>query len=69
MNDLIAQVAEKAGVTPDQARTAVDAVLRFLKDKLPAPAAGQLDALLADADGGRSMGDAIKHLRANLGGS
>ena len=69
MNDLIEQVAQKAGISPEQARTAVEAVLQFVKDRLPS-AAGPLDGLLGnDAGHGRSMGDAIKHLRAGMGGS
>ena len=47
----------------------MDAVLQFVKDRVPA-AAGQLDGVLGNDSGhGRSMGDAIKHLRAAMGGS
>jgi hypothetical protein len=70
MNPLIDLVAQKAGISPDQATVAVDTVLVYLKERLPAPFAGQLDELLATPSGeGRSLGDAIKHLRAAMGGS
>ena len=43
MEELIKQVSQKTGISEDQARTAVSTVINFLKDKLPAPIAGQLD--------------------------
>jgi hypothetical protein len=69
VNHLIDLVAQKAGVTSDQAKVAVDTVVAYLKDKLPGPVAGQLDGVLGGNTEGRSMGDAIKHLRAAMGGS
>jgi len=47
MDELINMVAQKTGLAPDQARTAVDTVLGFLKNRLPAPMASQLDAALS----------------------
>jgi hypothetical protein len=70
MNDLIDLVAQKAGISPDQARAAVDTVAAYLKDNLPGPLAVQLDTVLGGGSAeGRSIGDAIKHLRAGMGGS
>ena len=46
MDELINQVASKAGISTDQAKAAVTTVLDFVKTKLPAPVASQLDALL-----------------------
>ncbi len=46
MDELIKMVTAKAGINADQAQKAIDTVLGFLKDKLPAPMAGQIDALL-----------------------
>jgi hypothetical protein len=51
MDELIKQVTERTGISESQARTAVDTVLSFLKDRLPAPIAGQLDGLLTGASG------------------
>jgi len=46
MDELIKQVVEKAGISEDVAQTAINTVLSFLKDKLPAPIAGQLDGII-----------------------
>lgn len=46
MDELVKMVSEKTGLPEDQARKAAEAVLEFLKEKLPAPLAGQLDNLL-----------------------
>jgi uncharacterized protein (DUF2267 family) len=47
MDELIKQVSQKANISPDQAKSAVDTVLTFLKDKLPAPVADQVKAALS----------------------
>jgi hypothetical protein len=47
MDELVKLVSEKTGISAEQARTAVTTVLGFLKDRLPAPIAGQLDGLLS----------------------
>lgn len=46
MDELIKLVASKVGISEAQATEAVETVLGFLKDKLPAPVAGQIDAVL-----------------------
>ena len=58
MEQLIATVAEKAGIDQEQARTAVTTVMGFLKQKLPAGLAGQLDKLASSegGEGGGTMG-------------
>jgi hypothetical protein len=43
MEELVKQVAQRTGISEDHARTAVTTVLGFLKDKLPAPIASQID--------------------------
>jgi uncharacterized protein (DUF2267 family) len=63
MEQLVTIVAEKVGITEDQARTAVETVLGFLKTRLPAPVAQQIDGLLA----GDSSAD-VSGLAAGLGG-
>jgi uncharacterized protein (DUF2267 family) len=47
MDELIKQVTQKANISPDQAKQAVDTVLDFLKDKLPAPVVDQIKAALS----------------------
>lgn len=61
MDELIELVAQKTGISEEQARSAVETVLGFLKDKLPAPIAGQIESLLGE--GGSSGG-----LAQGLGG-
>ncbi len=46
MDELIKQVAQKVGISEDQARQAVTQVVAFLKQKLPAPIASQIDSVL-----------------------
>lgn len=52
MDELIKQVTKKAGISEDQAKKAVDAVLGFLKTKLPKPVAAQIEAILKGDAGG-----------------
>jgi uncharacterized protein (DUF2267 family) len=52
MDELIKMVSSKAGITEAQAKEAVETVLGFLKDKLPPPVAGQVDAVLKGDLGG-----------------
>ena len=46
MDELVKMVADKVGISEAQAKQAVEMVMEFLKDKLPEPIAGQLDAVL-----------------------
>lgn len=60
-------VAEKAGINEAQAQAAVKAVADFLKEKLPAPIAGQVDmALASDASGVANAAESL--LKSGLGG-
>ena len=54
MDELVKQVAQRTGISEDNARTAVTTVLGFLKDKLPAPIASQIDNVVGG--GGESGG-------------
>jgi uncharacterized protein (DUF2267 family) len=62
MDELIQLVAKKTGISEAQAKQAVETVLGFLKDKLPAPVAGQIEAALKGDMSG--LGD----LAGSLGG-
>lgn len=59
MDELIKLVADKTGIPADTAKTAVTTVIGFLKDKLPAPLASQLDGLTGSSsgDGNKEGGD------------
>ena len=49
MEEVVKLVIQKAGISENQARQAIETVLGFLKQKLPAPIAGQIDSLLSDS--------------------
>jgi len=69
MDDLIKQVTERTGISESQARTAVETVMGFLRDRLPAPIAGQLDTVLGGAGGALgSVADAAGDVLGGLGG-
>ena len=46
MDELVNMVAKKTGLSPEMSKTVVTMVLDFVKKKLPAPVAGQIDAVL-----------------------
>lgn len=47
MDELVKLVVQKTGISEDQARQAVTVVINFLKERLPAPIASQVDGLLS----------------------
>jgi len=57
MKELIDQVVAKVGISPEQAKGSVSAVLEFLKGKLPGPIASQLDKFVGDDDDEGGEGD------------
>ncbi len=64
MEELVKLVAQKAGIPEAAARSAVTTVLGFLKEKLPAPVAAQIDALLS---GGKASPDLLGGLGGLMG--
>jgi nucleoid DNA-binding protein len=56
MDELIKMVSGKAGNSEDQARTAVNETVNFLKQKLPAPVASQIDAVMSGNLGNLASG-------------
>jgi len=65
MDELIKRVSEKTGISEDQARSAVTTVLGFLKEKLPAPIAGQIDNVIG---GGSGVAGTAGDMAAKVGG-
>jgi uncharacterized protein (DUF2267 family) len=63
MDELVKEVSKKVGISEKQAQQAVETVMDFLKDKLPAPIASQLESVLS----GGEMPD-IEDLGKKLGG-
>jgi hypothetical protein len=70
MEQLINMVKEKAGISEAQAKQAVETVVNFVKDKLPAGMQGQVDSFLAGkaGSGSSSMGDMAGGLKDKMGG-
>jgi predicted DNA-binding protein (UPF0251 family) len=58
MNELIQRLIDKTGLSQEQAASAMQIVLGFVKEKLPAPVAMQVESILTGgADGGTALGD------------
>ncbi len=66
MDELIKKVSERTGLGEDKARTAVDTVVGFLKDKLPGPIGGQIDNVLNSSGG--MIADKAGDLIGGIGG-
>jgi hypothetical protein len=47
MDELVQQVSAKTGLSAEVSREAAKAVLSILKEKLPAPIAGQIESFMA----------------------
>jgi hypothetical protein len=56
MDALINQVAERAGISQDKARQAVDTVIGFLEERAPAGLSGQIDSLVRGGEGSPAGG-------------
>ncbi len=67
MNELVKLVSQKTGLSEEMARVAVETVVNYLKDKLPAPIAGQIDSVLSGGGMGGDLGDLAKGLGGMLG--
>ncbi len=60
MDQLINQIVQRTGISPDQAREAVRVTVDFVKDRLPAPVAAQVDNTLSGQSTGQpGAGDTI----------
>jgi hypothetical protein len=65
MEELVKLVTEKTGIPPEAAKLAVDTVVQFLKSRLPAPLASQIDSVMTGgglAGGLGQAGDIAKGL-------
>ena len=73
MEELIKQVTERTGISEEQARTAVQTVLGYLQNNLPAGLSQQLGGLLGGSGGAGGgipggVGDLVGGLGGLLGG-
>jgi hypothetical protein len=69
MEELIRQVRERTGISEEQARTAVQTVMGYLQNNLPAGVSQQLGGLLGGGGaGGGGIADRAGDLMGGLGG-
>ena len=71
LDELVNRVAERTGLPPEQARTAAETVIGFLKERLPAPIAGALDSAVGQRGGENSSSGMLNQaggMLGNLGG-
>jgi hypothetical protein len=68
MDQLIATVSQKTGLSPDKAKQAVDSVVSQIKAKLPAPVSAHIDELMAGNYQG-TLADVEAKFKAHFGGS
>ena len=68
MNELINLIVQKTGISQENAQKAAQTAIDFLKSKLPAPVADQVDAVLA-GDMSGIAGQAGEMLKGKLGGA
>lgn len=69
MEELIKQVSERSGISEAQARKAVDTVMNYMRDKLPASVSGTIDgALGSGANVAGDVADTAQNVLGNLGG-
>ncbi len=62
MDELVALVVKKTGLSEEVARKAVATVIDFLKKKLPAPVAGQIDLVLGKSGGKEALAKGLANL-------
>lgn len=58
MDELIKEVTTRTGLPEDKARAAAEAVIGFLKQRLPEPAKGMVSQYLGGAKSGDLVGQA-----------
>lgn len=67
LDELVRRISEKTGLPEEQARSAAEAAIGFVKEKLPAPIAGQVDSYLGGV--GTSSGDGDGGVGTSSGGN
>lgn len=65
MESIIKMVTEKAGISESQAKSAIDAVVGFLKDKMPGGIGNQVESFIKGEAG--SMGEVAGGLKDKIG--
>jgi hypothetical protein len=66
MKELVSLVINKTGIPATIAQTVINMVVDFLKQKLPAPVAGQIDVVLKDEDSVKTAEDVLRNYASRL---
>jgi hypothetical protein len=67
MDELAKLVSQKTGLSEDMSKVAIEVVVGYLKDKLPAPIANQIDGALSGTGAAADLGGLTKGLGGMLG--
>ncbi len=67
MNELVNLIVSKTGIPAATAQTVVNLVVDYLKKKLPAPIAGQIDGLLKNDANIKNAENMLGNLASQLG--
>jgi len=59
MEELIQTVADKTGISPDQAKSAIEAIIDHLKDKLPIGLGDKIESFLQNGSESSPLGDEL----------
>ncbi len=59
MDELISNVTQKTGLSPEQAKSAVESVLEYLRTRLPAPIADHLNSMMSGGTAVTESGSGI----------
>jgi len=59
MNEIIQRLTQRTGLPEDKANAAVETITGYLKEKLPAPVASQIDSLIGGESGGEEQSGGI----------
>lgn len=66
MNELVTMIASKANLSEETAGTVVETILEFVREKAPAPIAGQIESLLSGEGIGSALTDAMPESAGGL---
>jgi hypothetical protein len=66
MKELVSLIVKKTGIPAAIAQTVVNMVVDFLKQKLPAPVAGQIDAVLKNEASAKTAEDVLRNYASRL---
>jgi hypothetical protein len=67
MHELVNLIVKKTGIPAATAQTIVNIVVDFLKKKLPAPVAGQIDGLLKSGSAVKTAENVLGNLGSQFG--